>query len=87
MLVWIGLVLVGISAWCAMAMNRTDAELQRYRLPGQPDSSYWFVPLRIRKALYQPAGAPLVRQAWRLIGAMYGIGMLGLLLLWLGLKK
>jgi hypothetical protein len=86
-LIAIGFLLFGAGALCGVAANRADAELQRYRLPDRPAASYWFVPLRIRTALYQPEAAPLVRRAWRLIGSMYGLALLGMLLIALGSRR
>jgi hypothetical protein len=68
----------GIAAWYL------DRQLQAFRVPGKPASAYWLVPLRIRRELYQPEAGHLVERAWRLVATMYGLAILGMILLAVG---
>ena len=58
-----------------------DRRLQAFRLPGKPASAYWLVPVRIRRELYRPEAGQLVEHAWRCIAAMYGLAILGMILI------
>jgi hypothetical protein len=65
----------GIGAWYL------DRQLQAFRLPGKPASAYWLVPVRIRRELYRPEAGDLVDRTWRFIAAMYGLAILGMILI------
>jgi hypothetical protein len=71
MLRWIGWAFVEGSCLCALVMADADRRLQAFRLPSQPRSAYWVVPLRIRRELYKPEGGYLVTRAWRACGLMW----------------
>lgn len=71
-------VLRGLQAWVA------DQRMQRFRVPGESFGSYLFVPLRWQKHLYSPDGERFVTEAWRRTGAMYGYGLVGMLLFAIG---
>ena len=68
----------GIVAWCF------DRQLQAFRLPEKSSSSYSLVPVRIRRDLYRPEAGRLVDRTWRFIGAMYGLAILGTILVAIG---
>ena len=77
------LLLIG-SGVAACIMYDADRRLQAFRLPSEPRSAYWFVPVRIRRELYKPEAGHLVGRAWRAIGAMYGLAVAGAILLSIG---
>ena len=80
----LGFVLFAAGAVCAMWFWSADQQLQSYRLHDRPESSYWFVPLRVRQDLYRPEAKPLVRRAWRLLCAMYLLVLSGMVLVAVG---
>ena len=84
MLRFLGFVLFAASAICGCAAWYVDRQLQAYRLSGVPDSSYFLVPTRIRHDLYRPEAGHLVDRAWRLIAAMYGLALIGMVLVAFG---
>ena len=77
----LGFGLVAAAAACASGVWHTDRQLQAYRRTEAPSSSYVLVPLRIRRELYRPEAGQLVDRAWKLIGAMYGLAILGMILI------
>ena len=80
----LGWVLIASGAVCAAAAHAVDRKLQEFRLAGVAGSAYWFVPVRIRRDLYQPEAHYLVDRAWRLIVGMYGLAGLGMFLVVVG---
>jgi len=80
----LGFGLFAAGAACGIAGWYVDRQLQAFRLPDKPPSSYSLVPARIRRDLYRPEAGHLVDRAWRFIGAMYGLAILGMILIALG---
>ena len=80
----LGWLFVATGAVAGILANLADRDLQKYRWPDHPASSYWFVPLRLRQDLYRPEGHHLVGRAWRMIGIMYGAALLGIILIAIG---
>jgi hypothetical protein len=76
-----GWCLFGLGALCGAGAWLTDRALQSYRRPEAPASLFRLIPFRIREDLYRPEARPLIQQAWRLIGAMYGLALAGMLLI------
>lgn len=77
----LGWILIGLSAFFAVAMHRVDRRMQAFRVPDAPPGAYAFVPLRWRRALYTERGRALVGQAWRLMLLMYGAALVGVVCL------
>lgn len=80
----VGFGLFAAAAACGVAVWYVDRQLQELRLPEKSPSSYLPVPVRIRRDLYRPEAGHLIDRAWRLIGAMYGLAVLGIILIALG---
>jgi hypothetical protein len=77
----LGWLLIVSGAVAGLVAHAADRRLQAYRLPGKPASSYWFVPIRLRRELYRPEAGYLVDRFWNAILAMYGLALLGACLL------
>ena len=65
---------------CGVRAHFLDRRLQHFRLPGATGLATMFVPLRWQRRFYAPAGHALVTSAWRLTVAMYGLSIIGMLL-------
>jgi hypothetical protein len=76
-----GFVLFVAAGACAVAAWYVDRQLQAYRLADKPTSAYMLVPVRLRRELYKPEGRHLVDRAWILIRAMYGLAIIGMILI------
>ena len=76
-----GFLLFGAAAVCAGRYWHVDRQLQAFRLADRPRSAYLFVPVRWRRELYRPEGHHLVDRAWRLLLAMYGLAIVGMVLI------
>jgi hypothetical protein len=77
----LGWVCIGLAAVAALRLHSLDAALQEFRDAAMHASRYALVPLRWRRDLYTPDGAPLVLRLWRTFGWMVGGALLGMLLL------
>jgi hypothetical protein len=84
MVILLGWILIVSGMIAAVVLHDADRRLQAFRLPTEPSSSYWFVPIRIRRELYKPEAAHLVDRAWRAGRAMYGLAGIGVVLLAIG---
>jgi hypothetical protein len=81
MLRLVGFVAFAAGAACGGCAWYLDRRLQAFRVPGKPASAYWLVPVRIRRELYRPEASHLVELASRCIVAMYGLAILGMILI------
>ena len=77
----LGWVCIGLAAVAALRLHSLDSALQEFRDAAVHASRYAFVPLRWRRDLYTPDGAPMVLRLWRTFGWMIAIALLGMLLL------
>ena len=68
----------GIAAWY------TDQRLQEHRAPDVPLLATLFVPIRWQRRFYAPEAHPLVTRVWRQMATMYGLAILGLVLVTAG---
>lgn len=80
----LGWLLVAAAAGCALRFGLLDRQMQRFRAPDVSPIAYLFVPVRWQRRLYTPEGHPLVSAAWKMVAAMYALGIAGGLLLALG---
>jgi hypothetical protein len=76
-----GFLLFAAAAVCALFYWYVDRQLQAFRLADKPPSAYLFVPVRWRRELYRPEGHHLVDRAWSLLVAMYGLAIVGMVLI------
>jgi hypothetical protein len=77
----LGWLLIILGALAATDASRLDRKLQSFRRPGVSKLHYWVVPWRLQEDLYANGAEGLVGRAWRRIGQMYGLTLLGALLL------
>jgi hypothetical protein len=76
-----GFAVFAAASVCAVSYWYVDRQLQAFRLTDKPTSAYLFVPVRWRRDLYRPEGHHLVDRAWSLLVAMYGLAVVGMLLI------
>jgi hypothetical protein len=81
MLRFVGFGLFAAAAACGVVAWFLDRRLRAFRLPDEPTSSYLLVPLRIRRDLYRSEAGPLVDRTWRVMATMYGLALLGMVLI------
>lgn len=79
-----GFALLIVAIWRASQAMAADRRLQRFRRPDRPLIAYVFIPIRWETSLYTPEGAPLVREAWRCMFAVYGYGIAAAILMMIG---
>jgi hypothetical protein len=77
----LGWLCVAATAGFAVRVHCLDARLQDYRAPEVGRGAYIFVPIRWQRRFYKPEGHPIVAEIWRMTAAMYGAGILGMILL------
>jgi hypothetical protein len=73
--------MVAAAAVCAGSYWYVDRRLQAFRLADKSPSAYLFVPVRWRRELYKPEGHDLVDRALSLLVMMYGLAIIGMLLI------
>lgn len=76
-----GIALFAAAAMCAIWYWYLDRQLQQFRRADKLGSAYRFVPVRLRRELYKPEGHHLVDRAWGLLLAIYGLAVVGMLLI------
>jgi hypothetical protein len=76
-----GFAVFAAAAVCAVWYWYVDRQLQAFRLADKPPSTYLLMPVRWRRELYRPEGHHLVNRAWSLLVAMYGLAVVGMLLI------
>jgi hypothetical protein len=79
-----GFTLFAAATVCAICYWYLDRQLQTFRRANKPRSAYLFVPIRLRRELYKPEGHHLVDRAWGLLVAIYGLAIVGMLLVTAG---
>ena len=76
-----GMVLVLAAAGCALRAWHLDRRMQRHRVADASPLAYMLIPVRWQKRLYLPQAHLLVSSAWRTLGIMYALAIVGALLL------